>query len=78
MFISKLPELMKRKALETGLPCNNTTLAKATGLMPSTVGRHVRGHLSQIDGETARLFADYFGVSSIADIYELAPSKPLS
>lgn len=78
-IVSKISDLMAAKAVETGLPCSNTTVSKATGLTPTTVGRYVRGQFSQLDVDTLVRLARYFEVTSIADLidFEAPPTVHL-
>lgn len=65
-MISKLPKLMqKREGLD------QKTLAAATGLSPTTVGKVYRGHFDRLDNHTVTVLCRYFGLKTISDLIEI-------
>jgi putative transcriptional regulator len=62
---SKLPELMKEKGVD------QKTVAAATGLSPTTVGKLYRSHFDRIDNHTVTTLCKYFGLRKLDDLLEL-------
>ena len=62
---SKLPELMKAKEVD------QKTVAAATGLSPTTVGKLYRNHFDRIDNHTVTELCRYFGLQKLDDLIEL-------
>ncbi len=62
---SRLPELMKVKEVD------QKTVAAATGLSPTTVGKLYRSHFDRIDNHTVIQLCKYFGLSKLDDLFEL-------
>ena len=62
---SKLPDLMKEKGVD------QKTVAAATGLSPTTVGKLYRSHFDRIDNHTVLALCKYFGLSKLDDLLEL-------
>ncbi len=62
---SKLPELMKEKGVD------QKTVAAATGLSPTTVGKLYRSHFDRIDNHTVTTLCKYFGLRNLDDLLEL-------
>lgn len=62
---SKLPELMKAKAVD------QKTVAAATGLSPTTVGKLYRSHFDRIDNNTVIQLCKYFGLRTLDQLIEL-------
>ena len=61
----KLASLMEREKI------NQTQLAVATGLSPTTVSKLARNHFDRIDNHTVTILCQYFGLSRIDDLIEL-------
>jgi DNA-binding Xre family transcriptional regulator len=62
---SKLPDLMKEKGVD------QKTVAAATGLSPTTVGKLYRNHFDRIDNHTVTELCKYFGLRRLDDLLEL-------
>jgi len=62
---SRLPELMKAKEVD------QKTVAAATGLSPTTVGKLYRSHFDRVDNHTIVRLCKYFGLSKLDDLFEL-------
>jgi putative transcriptional regulator len=62
---SKLPDLMKKKGVD------QKTVAAATGLSPTTVGKLYRSHFDRIDNHTVTELCKYFGLRKLDDLLEL-------
>ena len=62
---SKLPDLMKEKGVD------QKTVAAATGLSPTTVGKLYRSHFDRIDNHTVTVLCKYFGLRKLDDLLEL-------
>lgn len=62
---SKLPDLMKEKGVD------QKTVAAATGLSPTTVGKLYRSHFDRIDNHTVMTLCKYFGLRKLDDLLEL-------
>lgn len=62
---SRLPELMKAKEVD------QKTVAAATGLSPTTVGKLYRSHFDRIDNHTIIQLCKYFELSKLDDLLEL-------
>ena len=61
----KLPELMKAKKVD------QKTVAAATGLSPTTVGKLYRSHFDRIDNHTVTQLCKYFGLRKLDELLEL-------
>jgi excinuclease UvrABC nuclease subunit len=62
---SRLPDLMKEKGVD------QKTVAAATGLSPTTVGKLYRSHFDRIDNHTVMALCKYFGLRKLDDLLEL-------
>jgi excinuclease UvrABC nuclease subunit len=62
---SKLPDLMKQKGVD------QKTVAAATGLSPTTVGKLYRSHFDRIDNHTVIALCKYFELQKLDDLLEL-------
>lgn len=62
---SKLPALMEDRGVD------QKTVAAATGLSPTTVGKLYRGHFDRIDNHTVLTLCKYFGLKKLDDLIEL-------
>lgn len=62
---SKLPDLMKEKGVD------QKTVAAATGLSPTTVGKLYRSHFDRIDNHTVTALCKYFELRKLDDLLEL-------
>lgn len=62
---SKLPDLMKEKGVD------QKTVAAATGLSPTTVGKLYRRHFDRIDNHTVTALCKYFELRKLDDLLEL-------
>jgi DNA-binding Xre family transcriptional regulator len=62
---SKLPDLMKEKGVD------QKTVAAATGLSTTTVGKLYRSHFDRIDNHTVMTLCKYFGLRKLDDLLEL-------
>lgn len=62
---SKLSELMADRGVD------QKTLAAATGLSPTTVGKIYHSHFNRIDNNTVIALCRYFGLRSIDDLIEV-------
>ena len=47
------------------------TVAAATGLSPTTVGKLYRSHFDRIDNHTVTTLCKYFGLRNLDDLLEL-------
>ena len=66
---SKLPELMKAREVD------QKTVAAATGLSPTTVGKIYRSHFDRIDNHTVTRLCKYFGLRKLDELLELIPEE---
>lgn len=62
---SKLPALMKEKGVD------QKTVAAATGLSPTTVGKLYRSHFDRIDNHTVIQLCRYFQIRNLDDLIEI-------
>ena len=62
---SKLPALMKDRGID------QKTLAAATGLSPTTVGKLYRSHFDRIDNHTVIRLCQFFELRKLDDLIEL-------
>jgi putative transcriptional regulator len=62
---SKLPALMKDRGID------QKTLAAATGLSPTTVGKLYRNHFDRIDNHTVIQLCKFFGIRKLDDLIEI-------
>lgn len=62
---SKLPALMKEKGVD------QKTVAAATGLSPTTVGKLYRSHFDRIDNHTVIQLCRYFQIRKLDDLIEI-------
>lgn len=62
---SKLPDLMKKRGVD------QKTVAAATGLSPTTVGKLYRSHFDRIDNNTVIALCKYFDLRRLDDLIEL-------
>jgi putative transcriptional regulator len=62
---SKLPALMEQKGID------QKSLAAATGLSPTTVGKLYRNHFDRIDNRTIIALCRFFGLVRLDDLIEL-------
>lgn len=62
---SKLPELMQVKGVD------QKTVAAATGLSATTVGKLYRNHFDRIDNHTVTTLCKYFGLKKLDQLIEL-------
>lgn len=62
---SKLSDLMKEKGVD------QKTVAAATGLSTTTVGKLYRSHFDRIDNHTVTELCKYFGLRKLDDLLEL-------
>jgi putative transcriptional regulator len=62
---SKLPALMKAKGVD------QKTVAAATQLSPTTVGKLYRSHFDRIDNHTVKQLCKYFGIRKLDDLIEI-------
>ncbi len=62
---SKLPALMEKRGVD------QKTVAAATGLSPTTVGKIYRNHFDRIDNHTVIALCKYFGCKKVDDLIEL-------
>jgi DNA-binding Xre family transcriptional regulator len=62
---SKLPILMQKKDVD------QKTVAAATGLSPTTVGKLYRNHFDRIDNHTVIQLCKYFELTKLDDLIEL-------
>jgi DNA-binding Xre family transcriptional regulator len=62
---SKLPALMEAKGVD------QKTVAAATGLSPTTVGKLYRSHFDRIDNHTVIQLCRYFSIKNLGDLIEL-------
>lgn len=62
---SKLPALMKEKGVD------QKTVAAATGLSPTTVGKLYRSHFDRIDNHTVIQLCRYFKIKKLDDLIEI-------
>jgi transcriptional regulator with XRE-family HTH domain len=63
-MICKLKNLMEAKGV------NQSQLAKATGLAPSTVGRMYRNTLTRLEVVTLEKLKEYFELTSISELID--------
>jgi DNA-binding Xre family transcriptional regulator len=63
---SKLPALMSEKGVD------QKTVAAATKLSPTTVGKLYRSHFDRIDNHTIIQLCKYFEIKSLDQLIELA------
>lgn len=64
---SKLPELMQVKGVD------QKTIAAATGLSATTVGKLYRNHFDRIDNHTITSLCRYFDLKDLGQLIELVP-----
>jgi DNA-binding Xre family transcriptional regulator len=62
---SKLPALMEKRGVD------QKTVAAATGLSPTTVGKLYRSHFDRIDNHTVVQLCKYFGLRKLDDLIEI-------
>jgi DNA-binding Xre family transcriptional regulator len=62
---SRLPELMSAKGVD------QKTVAAATQLSPTTVGKLYRNHFDRIDNHTVMQLCKYFGLRKLDELIEL-------
>lgn len=62
---SKLPTLMSDKGVD------QKTVAAATGLSPTTVGKLYRSHFDRIDNHTVIRLCKYFGIKTLDQLIEI-------
>jgi DNA-binding Xre family transcriptional regulator len=62
---SKLPALMEKKGVD------QKTVAAATGLSPTTVGKLYRSHFDRIDNHTVIALCKYFRLRKLDDLIEI-------
>ncbi|MFN6486363.1 MAG: helix-turn-helix domain-containing protein [Nostoc sp. DedQUE03] len=63
--ICKLSELIKQKGVD------QKTVALATGLSTTTVGKMYRSHFDRIDNRTVTVLCKYFGLKSINELIDI-------
>lgn len=62
---SKLPELMQVKGVD------QKTVAAATGLSATTVGKLYRSHFDRIDNHTVTTLCKYFDLKDLGQLIQL-------
>ena len=62
---TKLPALMKLRGVD------QKTVAAATGLSPTTVGKLYRNHFDRIDNRTVIELCRYFQIRELGDLIEI-------
>jgi DNA-binding Xre family transcriptional regulator len=62
---SKLPALMSNKGVD------QKTVAAATGLSPTTVGKIYRSHFDRIDNHTVTQLCKYFDIKNLDQLLEI-------
>lgn len=64
-MICKLAALMDAQEID------QKTVAKETGLSPTTVGKLYRGHFNRIDNHTVMSLCRFFELKTISDLIEI-------
>jgi DNA-binding Xre family transcriptional regulator len=62
---SRLPALMEKRGVD------QKTVAAATGLSATTVGKLYRSHFDRIDNHTVMTLCKYFQIKKLDDLIEL-------
>lgn len=66
-----MPVICKLKQLMDERGINQLKLSQATGLSPTTIGNLYRNQvMRRIDCDTAEILMDYFGLTTLSDLYE--------
>ena len=65
----KLKEVMDSRGIQSQLE-----LSKAVGVSPGTIGRMYRDQLSRLDFETVDKITEFFNITDISELFELAPN----
>lgn len=63
--------ICKLAALMDAQDIDQKTVAKETGLSPTTVGKLYRGHFNRIDNHTVMSLCRFFGLKTISDLIEI-------
>ena len=63
--------ICKLKALMDAQEVDQKTVAKKTGLSPTTVGKLYRGHFNRIDNHTVMSLCKFFQLKTISELIEI-------